>query len=67
MKSCLTQNYYIKTKNKNKYYEGHVFGFEGVDRFVMGLPGEVKVIEPIELIEFIQERINRYNSYNNKN
>ena len=34
-----------------------VCGFEGAGRFIMGLPGEVKIISPVKLREFIVEKL----------
>jgi predicted DNA-binding transcriptional regulator YafY len=31
--------------------------WKGVGRFIMGLPGEVEVVEPEELREYLRERV----------
>lgn len=52
---------YVTTKNGKKYFEGPVYGLEGVGRFVLGLLDEIKVIEPPELIRYVSKRIKNYN------
>jgi hypothetical protein len=34
-------------------FEARLYGLEGVGRFVMGLPGQVKIIDPDELRKYI--------------
>ena len=38
------------------YYEGDVFGMDGVGRFVLGLPAYVDVLEGKPLIEYLREQ-----------
>ena len=51
----LAESHIVETGNKY-YFDGWVCGWEGVARFVMGLPGETKVIVPDELKIFIIEK-----------
>jgi len=37
-------------------YNGKVCGYQGVGRFVLGLPGEVEVCQPVGLIEYVNEK-----------
>ncbi len=38
-------------------YKTQVYSFEGIGRFVLGLLGEVEVVEPIGLKEYIEEKV----------
>ncbi len=42
---------------KQTYFEGPVYQLEGVGRFVMGLLGEVEVVEPEALKNYVKERV----------
>lgn len=42
------------------YWNGKVKGFEGVGRFIMGLPGEVEVVAPPELAVYVREKMKNY-------
>ncbi len=39
------------------FFKGTVHGFPGIGRFILGLPGEIKVLEPYELVEYVRERV----------
>ncbi|GAA4020394.1 hypothetical protein GCM10022408_38030 [Hymenobacter fastidiosus] len=39
------------------HYRGRVHGFDGVGRFVLGLPTEVKVVAPEELTNFVRNKV----------
>ncbi|UJP64273.1 helix-turn-helix transcriptional regulator [Mongoliitalea daihaiensis] len=46
------------TKNRNQYYfEGKIPQLPGLARFILGLPGEVKIIEGEELKQYIQDQL----------
>ncbi len=48
----------IKITNDGKYiFESEVCGFAGVGRFVMGLAGEIDVVEPQEFKNYLNEKI----------
>jgi proteasome accessory factor C len=64
--SLLTEEYplaekYI-TENKDTYlFETHVCTYDGAGRFVLGLPGEVEVLETEEFKEYLQQRAKQQN------
>jgi predicted DNA-binding transcriptional regulator YafY len=48
---------FIKKTNDNSYlFTGWVCKFDGVGRFILGLPGEVEVIAPKELRAFLSDK-----------
>lgn len=44
------------TTNETCRWNGSVKGFEGIGRFILGLPGEVEVLAPKELVGYLQEK-----------
>ncbi|WP_291785164.1 WYL domain-containing protein [Cecembia sp.] len=47
-------------KNRNQYYfEGKLPQLPGVARFILGLPGEIKVLEGEELKEYLKKQIEK--------
>ena len=42
------------------HFNGIVFGFEGVGRFVLGLPGEIEITSPSEFKGYIEQKIKHY-------
>ncbi len=48
---------YIKTGKNIGYYNGHVYSFEGIGRFIMGLIDEVTIISPKELKGYVKNKI----------
>lgn len=38
-------------------FKGHVYSFEGIARFIMGLPGQIQIQSPIELKDFIKVKV----------
>lgn len=58
----LSEKYIIKITDNLYQLDCEVGNFIGVGRFILGLPGEVSIIEPIALINHIQERLKMYNS-----
>ncbi|MCF1752953.1 helix-turn-helix transcriptional regulator [Mariniradius sediminis] len=48
------------TKNRNQYFfEGKIPQLPGLARFILGLPGEIKVLEGEELKEYLQEQVQK--------
>ena len=47
----------IRTVKGRLIYEGRVRSFKGIGRFVLGLPGEVRVIGPEGLVEYVKEKM----------
>ncbi|GAB4133870.1 MAG: hypothetical protein Fur0027_22320 [Raineya sp.] len=52
---------YLKKGNDAFFYKGFVRSFKGVGRFILSLPGEVKILHPASLQEFLQEEIKKFN------
>ncbi|AFL85422.1 putative transcriptional regulator [Belliella baltica DSM 15883] len=51
---------YIQTKNRNQYFfEGDIPQLPGIGRFILGLPGEIQVIEGEELKEYLEVQIGK--------
>lgn len=61
--SLLTEEYpqseeYIRPDTGSGFlFDGWVSSFEGIGRFVLGLPGEVEVIKPKPLISYLNKRL----------
>jgi len=51
--------YCQKEHDRSYRFCGPVQDFNGVGRFVLGLPGEVSVISPLEFKEFLREKLER--------
>ncbi|NLF43525.1 MAG: WYL domain-containing protein [Bacteroidales bacterium] len=49
-----------KDKDNGFLFKGKVYSFEGIGRFILGLPGQIEVIEPQELKEFVKKKIKEY-------
>ncbi|MBD0405051.1 WYL domain-containing protein [Flammeovirga sp. EKP202] len=51
----------INTRNDNFIYkyEGEVFSYKGVGRFILGIPGHVMDIQPKSLLYHVQEELKR--------
>ena len=62
-KNLLTEEYpmseeFILQENENSYlFDGWVCKWEGITRFIMGLAGEIEIIDTPELNEFIKEKM----------
>jgi proteasome accessory factor C len=62
-KNLLTEEYplsetFIVPENENCYlFDGWVCAWEGIARFVMGLPGDVEIIDTPQLNDFIKENV----------
>jgi len=63
--NLLMEEYPLAEKFLEKLSDGEylltckVFSFDGVGRFIMGLPGDVKIISPSKLQDFVEEKIKR--------
>ena len=52
---------FISTINENLYiFEGWIAGFEGLGRFVLGLPGEIFNIENDGFLEYVRKKCKNY-------
>lgn len=50
--------YMVSDKSKNlAQFKGNVYSYQGIGRFIMGLPGEVEVIEDEGLREYVREKM----------
>ena len=55
-----TSRPFIQIKNRNHYYfEGEIPHLPGLARFILGLPGEIKVEEGNELKAYLAEQIQK--------
>jgi hypothetical protein len=52
--------YYIKKNTEGAIYNGAVYSFEGIGRFILGLLGEVEVVEPLELTRYIEKKVRNW-------
>lgn len=50
----------IQNDGAHQFFDGSVYGFQGIGRFVMGLLDEVEVLEPQELIDYVKGKIEKY-------
>jgi proteasome accessory factor C len=48
---------YIQAVNGHYHLQIPVANYNGIGRFALGLPGEVKVIGPVEFVEFLKGRV----------
>jgi predicted DNA-binding transcriptional regulator YafY len=51
---------YLKQDNGIFFYKGFVRSFKGIGRFLLSLPGEIKILYPTSLQEFLQEEIKKF-------
>jgi predicted DNA-binding transcriptional regulator YafY len=51
---------YLKQDNGIFFYKGFVRSFKGIGRFLLSLPGEIKILHPTSLQEFLQEEIKKF-------
>ena len=54
--------YLQKMDNQKYFFTYEVRNFKGVSRFILGLIGEIKIIEPQELKDFVKEKLNQASS-----
>jgi predicted DNA-binding transcriptional regulator YafY len=54
------ENYLEKLSTGEYLLDTKVYGLEGVGRFVMGLPGEVKIISPARLIDYVRVKVKEF-------
>jgi len=52
----LTEEYIETQDDKNHLFNGWVCNFEGIGRFILGLPNEVEIISPLELQSYVKEK-----------
>ena len=53
---------FMLIKNRNQYFfEGEVPQLPGLARFILGLPGEIKVEEGEELKAYLKEQVSKFN------
>lgn len=53
----LAEQYMQPTKNDKYIFEGWVCSFDGIGRFILGLPGEIEIIKPSSLKTYLTKRI----------
>lgn len=58
--------YYIKKNTEGAIYNGAVYSFEGIGRFILGLLNEVEVVKPEGLKVYIDERITKWHKQTSK-
>lgn len=51
---------FIRTTRDATYFDGMVRHWKGIGRFVLGLPGEIEVINPDEFKAYLKERIGQF-------
>lgn len=51
-----SESYITQTDDTTFIFEGPVSGYEGVGRFILGLPGEIEVMHPNELMDFVRNK-----------
>lgn len=51
---------YIYKENGKIYFNGQVRDLPGIGRFIMGLPGEVEIIDPPELVRYLQKKVEEF-------
>ena len=56
----LTENYILPAQKSKYVYEGPVCKYEGIGRFVLGLPGEVEVHAPEGFIKWLERKKEKY-------
>ena len=48
-------------KGTNRFiFDGRVRNWKGIGRFVLGLPGEVEVVEPQGFLKYLEERVEKF-------
>jgi hypothetical protein len=51
---------YMYINNRNQYYfKGEIAQLPGLGRFILGLPGEIKVEEGEEMKAYLKEQVSR--------
>ncbi|MEQ8702786.1 MAG: transcriptional regulator [Phaeodactylibacter sp.] len=48
---------YIKRRRDGVFFEGQVRNWKGIGRFVLGLPGEIEVVQPEAFREYLRKRV----------
>ncbi len=52
---------YIRSSNGRNIFDGMVRNWKGIGRFVLGLPGEIKIISPDSFKMYLKKRIASFN------
>jgi len=52
---------FVRSSGSQSYFDGMVRDWRGIGRFILGLPGEIEVVEPEELRGYLVERIKQAN------
>lgn len=47
---------YVGSHNGQSVFDGAVRDWRGIGRFILGLPGEITVLDPPELLDYLRER-----------
>lgn len=48
---------YVKRRRAGVFFEGQVRNWKGIGRFVLGLPGEIEVVQPEAFKAYLRERV----------
>lgn len=48
---------FVRTHKGQAVFDGMVRDWRGIGRFILGLPGEIEVVEPEELKEYLRKRV----------
>jgi len=48
---------YVKRRREGVFFEGQVRNWKGIGRFVLGLPGEIEVLQPEGFRAYLRERV----------
>jgi proteasome accessory factor C len=48
---------FVRTHKGQAIFDGMVRDWRGIGRFILGLPGEIEVVEPEELKEYLRKRV----------
>lgn len=51
---------FVRTHKGQAIFDGMVRDWHGIGRFILGLPGQVEVVEPEELKHYLQKRIGEF-------
>jgi predicted DNA-binding transcriptional regulator YafY len=52
---------FVRSSGNQAYFDNIVRDWRGIGRFILGLPGEIEVVEPEELRRYLKERIKKAN------
>lgn len=55
---------FVKPIRENQFlFQAQVYDLRGVSRFILGLPGQIKVVSPLMLIEHLRQELQRFHFY----